>query len=346
MAELFFDDDADLSVVQSRNVAVLGYGSQGCAQALSLRDSGVDVRIGLPDGSAGRGRAQSAGLPVLTPYEACEEADLIVVLVPEAVQRTLYTDAIEPNLVDDDAVLFASGFSVRFGYITPPPGVDVILVAPKAPGELVRQEFEDGRGVPVLTAVEQDATGKAWDLTLSYARAIGGTRAGAIQTTFAEATEAQLFGGQAMLGGCLLTLVQAGYETLVEAGSQPEVALLECLHELTAVVAQLSRGDISSPWSQESVLAEYAALTAGPYVMNESVKQRMRNALTAIRDGSLAADFTTDQAAAAARPQKRRVAREPHPMEHTARELHSQLSWSGPNGTPSIEHHLAEEPRR
>ena len=186
MAELQYDDDADLSVIQSRNVAVLGYGSQGHAHALSLRDSGVDVRVGLPDGSKSRPKAEAEGLRVVTPYEACEEADLIVILAPDPVQRHLYADAVEPNLVDGDALFFGHGFNIRFGYVKPPAGVDVCMVAPKGPGHLVRREFSDGRGVPVLVAVEQDATGKAWPLTLSYAKAIGGLRAGGIKTTFAE----------------------------------------------------------------------------------------------------------------------------------------------------------------
>ena len=201
MAELQYDDDADLSVIQSRNVAVLGYGSQGHAHALSLRDSGVDVRVGLPDGSKSRPKAEAEGLRVVTPYEACEEADLIVILAPDPVQRHLYADAVEPNLVDGDALFFGHGFNIRFGYVKPPAGVDVCMVAPKGPGHLVRREFSDGRGVPVLVAVEQDATGKAWPLTLSYAKAIGGLRAGGIKTTFAEETETDLFGEQAVLCG-------------------------------------------------------------------------------------------------------------------------------------------------
>ncbi|MEJ7775457.1 MAG: ketol-acid reductoisomerase, partial [Nocardioidaceae bacterium] len=189
MADMLYDDQADLGVVQSRNVAVLGYGSQGHAHALSLRDSGVDVRVGLLEGSSSRVKAEAEGLRVVTPYEACEEADLVVVLAPDPVQRGLYAEAIEPNLVEGDALLFCHGFNIRFGYIQPPAGVDVVMVAPKGPGHLVRREFSEGRGVPVLVAVEQDASGKAWELALSYAKGIGGTRAGAIKTTFTEETE-------------------------------------------------------------------------------------------------------------------------------------------------------------
>ncbi|MDQ3306961.1 MAG: ketol-acid reductoisomerase, partial [Actinomycetota bacterium] len=229
MADMLYDDQADLGVVQSRNVAVLGYGSQGHAHALSLRDSGVDVRVGLLEGSSSRAKAEAEGLRVVTPYEACEEADLVVVLAPDPVQRGLYAEAIEPNLVDGDALLFGHGFNIRFGYIQPPVGVDVMMVAPKGPGHLVRREFSEGRGVPVLVAVEQDASGKAWDLALSYAKGIGGTRAGAIKTTFTEETETDLFGEQAVLCGGASRLVQAGFETLVEAGYQPEIAYFECL---------------------------------------------------------------------------------------------------------------------
>ncbi|MGH3509869.1 MAG: ketol-acid reductoisomerase, partial [Nocardioidaceae bacterium] len=236
MAEMFYDDDADLSVIQSRNVAVLGYGSQGHAHALSLRDSGVDVRVGLPEGSKSREKAEAEGLRVLSPAEAVEEADLIMVLAPDHIQRKLYAESIEPNLVEGDALFFGHGFNIRFGYITPPAGVDVCMVAPKGPGHLVRREYEAGRGVPVLVAVEEDATGKAWDLALSYAKAIGGLRAGGIKTTFTEETETDLFGEQAVLCGGASQLVQYGFEVLTEAGYQPEVAYFECLLDIKLIV--------------------------------------------------------------------------------------------------------------
>src|SRR5436190_15542975 len=210
---MFYDDGADLSLIQGKNVAVLGYGSQGHAHSLSLRDSGVDVRIGLPEGSKSRAKAEAEGLRVLTPAEAVEEADLIVVLAPDHVQRTLYAEAVEPNLVPGDALFFGHGFNIRFGYITPPEGVDVCMVAPKGPGHLVRREFSEGRGVPVLVAVENDATGKAWDLGLAYAKGIGGLRAGGIKTTFTEETETDLFGEQAVLCGGAAELVMDGTES-------------------------------------------------------------------------------------------------------------------------------------
>jgi len=327
MADLFDDDDADLSVVQARNVAVLGYSSQGRAQALSLRDSGVDVRVGLVESSRDWGDAQAEGLRVVTPYEACEEADLVVVLTPEPGQRRLYTEAIEPNLVDGDALLFGHGFNLRFGYVKPPDGVDVVMVAPKGPGNLVRREFEEGRGVPVLVAVEQDASGQAWDLALSYAKAIGGTRAGAIKTTFAEETETHLFGSQAVLCGGVSSLVQSGIEVLTEAGYQPEVAYFECLLELKQVVDLMYSAGVAEQRRSVGVSAEYGDHTSGRYVIDDSVKQRMRDVLTAVQDGSWAADFVADQDAGAPRLRYFRQRSESHPMEQTGRELRQLMSW-------------------
>src|SRR3954463_14975509 len=243
--EIYYDDDADLDVIRGRKVAVLGYGSQGHAPALSLRDSGIAGRLGLPETSKSRAAAEAEGLRVLTPYDACAEADLVMVLAPDTAQRGLYAEAIEPNLTDGDALFFAHGFNIRFGYITPPEGVDVCMVAPKGPGHLVRREFSEGRGVPVLVAVEQDASGEAWPLTLSYAKAIGGLRAGGIKTTFTEETETDLFGEQAVLCGGASALIQAGYETLVDAGYQPEVAYFECLHELKLIVDLMYEGGIA-----------------------------------------------------------------------------------------------------
>src|SRR3984957_9534498 len=216
--EIYYDDDADLSIVQARKVAVLGYGSQGHAHALSLRDSGVDVRVGLPEGSKSRPKAEEAGLRVVTPAEASAEADLIMILAPDHIQRKLYAESVEPHLADGDAIFFGHGFNIRFGYIKPPAGVDVAMVAPKGPGHLVRRQFVDGKGVPVLVAVEQDASGKAFALALSYAKGIGGTRAGAIRTTFTEETETDLFGEQDVLCGGASQLVMYGFEVLTEAG--------------------------------------------------------------------------------------------------------------------------------
>ncbi|CAN5895044.1 ketol-acid reductoisomerase [soil metagenome] len=327
MAEMYYDDDADLSVVQQRNVAVLGYGSQGHAHALSLRDSGVDVRVGLPAGSRSRERAEAEGLRVLTPYEACEEADLIVVLAPDPAQRQLYVDSIEPNLVEGDAIVFGHGFNIRFGYISPPPGVDVCMVAPKGPGHLVRREYTVGRGVPVLVAVEQDASGAAWDLTLSYAKALGGLRAGGIKTTFTEETETDLFGEQAVLCGGASSLVMAGFETLVEAGYQPEVAYFECLHELKLIVDLLYEGGIAKQRWSVSDTAEYGDYVSGPRIIDASVKQRMGDVLADIKSGAFADRFIADQDAGGPEFAKFRAEGEQHPIEATGRELRKLMSW-------------------
>jgi len=245
-AQIFHDDDADLSLIQGRRVAVLGYGSQGHAHALSLRDSGVDVRVGLPAASKSRAKAEAEGLPVMSPEDACSDADLVMVLVPDTAQRRLYAEAIEPNLVEGDALFFAHGFNIRYDLIKPPAGVDVAMVAPKGPGDLVRTQFVDGKGVPCLVAVEQDASGNAEAVALSYAKGIGGTRAGVIRTTFTEETETDLFGEQAVLCGGLSALVTAGFDTLVEAGYQPEAAYFECLHEMKLIVDLMYDGGLRS----------------------------------------------------------------------------------------------------
>jgi ketol-acid reductoisomerase len=326
-AQIHYDDDADLSVVQSRNVAVLGYGSQGHAHALSLRDSGVDVRVGLPEGSRSRAKAENEGLRVVTPYEACEEADLIMVLVPDGAQRHLYKEAVEPNLVDGDALFFGHGLNIRYGLIEPPAGVDVCMVAPKGPGHLVRREFAAGKGVPVLVAVEQDATGKAWDLALSYARAIGGTRAGAIRTTFTEETETDLFGEQAVLCGGVSHLITAGFETLVEAGYQPEVAYFECLHEMKLIVDLMYEGGISKMRWSVSDTAEYGDYTSGPKIVDDATKQRMQEILAAIKDGSWTEAYIADQDAGGPKFAAFRAQAEQHPIESTGRDLRRLMSW-------------------
>ncbi len=327
MAEMFYDDDADLSVVQGRNVAVLGYGSQGHAHALSLRDSGVDVRVGLPEGSKSRAKAEAEGLRVLTPSEACEEADLIMILAPDHVQRKLYAEAVEPNLVEGDALFFGHGFNIRFGYIEPPAGVDVAMVAPKGPGHLVRREYTEGRGVPVLVAVEVDATGKAWELALSYAKGIGGLRAGGIKTTFTEECETDLFGEQAVLCGGASQLVQYGFETLIEAGYQPEVAYFECLHELKLIVDLMYEGGIAKQRWSVSDTAEYGDYVSGPRVIDPHVKDNMRAVLADIQNGAFAKRFIDDQDAGGPEFKELRAKAEQHPIESTGRELRKLMSW-------------------
>jgi ketol-acid reductoisomerase len=324
---MFYDDDADLSVIQGRNVAVLGYGSQGHAHALSLRDSGVDVRVGLPEGSKSRAKAEAEGLRVVTPDEACEEADLIMILAPDHVQRKLYAESVEPNLVDGDALFFGHGFNIRFGYIQPPAGVDVAMVAPKGPGHLVRREYSAGRGVPVLVAVENDASGKAWDLALAYAKAIGGLRAGGIKTTFTEETETDLFGEQAVLCGGVSQLVMKGFEVLTEAGYQPEVAYFECLHELKLIVDLMYEGGIAKQRWSVSDTAEYGDYVSGPRVVDDSVKQRMQGILDDIKDGSFAQRFIDDQDAGAPEFKRLRAEGEQHPIEATGRELRKLMAW-------------------
>jgi ketol-acid reductoisomerase len=293
-AEVFYDADADLSIIQGRKVAVIGYGSQGHAHSLSLRDSGVDVRVGLPEGSKSRAKAEEEGLRVVTPAEASAEADLIMILAPDTKQRQIYADDIAPNLNSGDAIFFGHGFNIRYDLIQPPSDVDVAMVAPKGPGHLVRRQFVDGKGVPCLIAVEQDASGNAQALALSYATAIGGGRAGVIKTTFTEETETDLFGEQAVLCGGTSALVQAGFETLVEAGYQPEIAYFECLHELKLIVDLMWEKGIYGQRYSCSDTAEYGDLTRGPRIINGAVKDEMRRVLSEIQDGSFAREWIAE----------------------------------------------------
>ncbi|MGO3293965.1 MAG: ketol-acid reductoisomerase, partial [Brachybacterium alimentarium] len=250
MAEIYYDDNADLSIIQGKKVAIVGFGSQGHAHALNLRDSGVEVRVGLREGSKSRAKAEEQGLGTGSVAEVSEWADLIMILTPDQDQRKVYAESIQPHLSEGKALAFAHGFNIRFGYIEVPAGVDVLLIAPKAPGHTVRREFVAGRGIPDIVAVEQDATGSAWDLAFSYAKGIGGTRAGVIKTTFTEETETDLFGEQAVLCGGMSHLVQAGFETLAEAGYQPEIAYFEVLHELKLIVDLMHEGGIAKQrWS-------------------------------------------------------------------------------------------------
>ena len=327
MAEMFYDKDADLSIIQGRKVAILGYGSQGHAHALSLRDSGVDVRVGLPECSKSRAKAEAEGMRVVTPAVAAAEADLIMVLAPDPAQRRLYAESIEPNLKAGDAIFFGHGFNIRYGYIKPPADVDVAMVAPKGPGHLVRREYVAGRGVPVLVAVEQDATGNAWELALSYAKGIGGLRAGGIKTTFTEETETDLFGEQAVLCGGASQLVMYGFETLIEAGYQPEVAYFECLHELKLIVDLMYEGGIAKQRWSVSDTAEYGDYVSGPRVIDESVKANMKAVLTDIQNGAFAERFIADQDAGAPEFKALRAKGEQHPIEATGRDLRALMSW-------------------
>jgi ketol-acid reductoisomerase len=327
MAEVFYDDDADLSLIQSKKVAVLGYGSQGHAHALSLRDSGVDVRVGLPEGSKSRAKAEADGLRVVTPAEASAEADVIMILAPDTVQRKLYEADVAPHLTDGKMLMFGHGLNIRFGLIKPPAGVDVAMVAPKGPGHLVRRQFVDGKGVPCLVAVEQDATGNAQALALSWAKGIGGTRAGVIKTTFTEETETDLFGEQAVLCGGASALVQAGFETLIEAGYQPEIAYFECLHELKLIVDLMYEGGISKMRWSISDTAEFGDYKTGPRIITEETKKEMKKVLAEIQDGTFTKALIDDDEAGAPWLQGQRKAGAEHPIEITGAKLRPMMAW-------------------
>jgi ketol-acid reductoisomerase len=326
-AEVYYDDDADLSLVAGKKVAVIGYGSQGHAHALSLRDSGVEVRVGLQEGSRSREKAQEQGLTVGTPAEVSAWADLIMVLAPDTAQRKIYAEAIAPNLTAGKALFFGHGLNIRYGLITPPADVDVAMVAPKGPGHLVRRQFVDGKGVPVLVAVEQDATGNAFPLALSYARGIGGTRAGAIRTTFTEETETDLFGEQAVLCGGASALVQTGFEVLTEAGYAPEIAYFECLHELKLIVDLMYEGGIARMRYSVSDTAEYGDYSRGPRVIDERVKDEMRRILSEIRSGEFAREWIAEDDAGRPNFTKWRDQGAAHPIEETGRKLRGMMSW-------------------
>ncbi len=326
-AEIFYDDDADLSIIGGRQVAVIGYGSQGHAHALSLRDSGVDVRVGLPETSTSRPKAADEGLRVVTSAQAAAEADVVMMLAPDTKQRTIYAQDIAPNLSSGDALLFGHGFNIRYDLITPPSDVDVAMVAPKGPGHLVRRQFVDGKGVPCLIAVEQDPTGGAQALALSYAKAIGGTRAGVIKTTFTEETETDLFGEQTVLCGGITSLIQAGFEVLTEAGYAPEVAYFECLHEVKLIVDLIYEGGISRMRYSISDTAEYGDLTRGPRIITPEVKDEMRRILTEIQDGTFAHEWVTEDDNGRPNYTKLRAEGEQHPIEQVGARLRGLMSW-------------------
>ena len=331
MAELFYDDDADLSVIQSKKVAVIGYGSQGHAHALNMRDSGVDVRVGLRAGSASRAKAEQQGLRVLEVADAVKEADVVVILAPDQAQRTLYAQEIEPNLNPGTALVFGHGFNIRFGYITPKADADVFMVAPKGPGHLVRREYVAGRGVPVAIAVEKDASGQAWPLALAYAKAIGGLKAAGIKTTFTEETETDLFGEQAVLCGGVSQLIQYGFETLTEAGYQPEIAYFEVLHELKLIVDLIYEGGITKQRWSVSDTAEYGDYVSGPRVIDPHVKENMKAVLADIQSGAFATRFIADQDAGAPEFKALRERGQNHPIEPVGRELRKLFAWVKPS---------------
>jgi ketol-acid reductoisomerase len=327
MAKLYYEADADESLIRGRKVAVVGYGSQGHAHALNLAESGVDVRVGLREGSSSKAKAEEAGLRVVTVADAAAEADLIMVLLPDTEQKAVYEASIAPHLREGDALLFAHGFNIRFGQIVPPAGVDVAMVAPKGPGHLVRRTYTEGGGVPSLVAVAQDASGKAHDLALSYAHALGATRAGVLDTTFEEETETDLFGEQVVLCGGLTSLVQAGFETLVGAGYQPESAYFECLHELKLIVDLMYEQGIAGMRYSISDTAEYGDLTRGPRVIDEHVKDTMRTILDEIRSGAFAEEWIAENRAGRSRFDALRKAGADHQIEKVGEELRAMMPF-------------------
>jgi ketol-acid reductoisomerase len=327
MAKLYYEADADPSLVQGRKVAVIGYGSQGHAHALNLAESGVDVRVGLRTGSSSRRKAEEAGLRVLEVAAAAAEADLVMLLLPDTEQAAVYQADVAPTLRQGDALFFAHGFNIRFGQIVPPDGVDVAMVAPKGPGHLVRRTYTEGGGVPSLVAVAQDASGKARDLALSYAHAIGATRAGVLDTTFEEETETDLFGEQVVLCGGLTSLVQAGFETLVTAGYQPESAYFECLHELKLIVDLMYEQGIAGMRYSISDTAEYGDLTRGPKVIDDHVRSTMQQILQDIRSGAFAEEWIAENRSGRKRFDALRAAGAAHPIESVGAELRAMMPF-------------------
>jgi len=327
VTEILYDTDADLSLIQSKKVAIVGYGSQGHAHAQNLRDSGVAVTIALKEGSKSKAKAEEDGFEVKSVADATEWADVIMILAPDQHQRSIYNDEIKGKLAKGKTLAFAHGFNIRFGYIDAPEGIDVILIAPKAPGHTVRREFVAGRGIPDIIAVEQDASGTAWDLALSYAKAIGGTRAGVIKTTFTEETETDLFGEQAVLCGGVSQLIQYGFETLTEAGYQPEIAYFEVLHELKLIVDLMWEGGIAKQRWSVSDTAEYGDYVSGPRVIDGRVKENMKAVLADVQSGAFADRFIKDQDAGAPEFLALREKGAAHPIEATGKQLRSLFAW-------------------
>ena len=336
MAKMYYDKDADLSLIQAKKVAVIGYGSQGHAHALNLKDSGVDVRVGLPAGSASRAKAEKDGLRALDVADAVREADVVMVLTPDHGQAKLYKESIEPNLKPGATLMFAHGFNIRFGTIQPPANVDVTMIAPKSPGHRVRELYVEGGGTPALVAVHQDATGNAKALALSYGRAIGVGRAGIVETTFTEETETDLFGEQAILCGGTSALVKAGFDTLVEAGYQPEVAYFECLHELKLIVDLMYRGGLNYMRYSVSDTAEYGDYTAGPRIVTDETKKNMKKLLAEIQDGTFARNWIGEHAAGRPWFNKTRNAEQDQILERVGADLRSMMPFVNPVTAPKV----------
>jgi ketol-acid reductoisomerase len=327
MARMYYDQDADLGLLQGKKIAVLGYGSQGHAHALNLRDSGCDVMVGLYRGSKSWPEAEKAGLEVVETAEAVRRADMIMVLVPDQVQRQLYLESIAPNLKPGKTLMFAHGFNIHFNQIVPPPDIDVSMVAPKGPGHLVRSVFLEGGGVPALIAVYQDASGRAHDYALAYAKGIGATRAGCLDTTFKEETETDLFGEQTVLCGGVSALVKAAFETLVEAGYQPELAYFECMHELKLIVDLFYQGGLNYMRYSVSDTAEYGDYTRGPRIINQSVRQEMKKILEEIQTGAFAREWILENQAGRPSFYAMRRRDQEHPIEKVGKQLREMMPW-------------------
>ena len=327
MTQLFYDSDADLSLLNNKTIAIIGYGSQGHAHALNLKDSGMDVVVGLYKGSKSESKALSDGLRVFSVSQACEKADWIMILLPDEFQKEVYSREIEPHLKEGKILSFAHGFNIRFELIKPPSFVDVVMIAPKGPGHTVRWEYQNGQGVPALFAVEQDFSGDARSLAMAYAKGIGGTRAGILETNFKEETETDLFGEQAVLCGGLSELVKAGFETLVEAGYQPELAYFECLHEVKLIVDLMVKGGLSQMRDSISNTAEYGDYVSGKRLINSETKKEMKKILGDIQNGTFAKNFVDECEADKPLMKKLRVENSQHEIEKVGKGLRAMFSW-------------------
>ncbi len=330
MAKIYLENNADLALIQQKKVAIIGYGSQGHAHAQNLRDSGVSVRVGLPASSASRSRAQADGFTVVTPAEAAAWADVIMLLVPDTKTAALYKKEIEPHLTPGKMLMFAHGFNIHYGTVTPPPKVDVSMVAPKSPGHRVRELYVEGSGTPALFAVHQDPSGSARALTLSYAKGLGCTRAGVLETTFAEETETDLFGEQSVLCGGVSHLIKAGFETLVEAGYQPELAYFECMHELKLIVDLMYRGGLSYMRYSVSDTAEYGDYTAGPRLITEQTRQVMKQLLKEIQDGTFAKKWIAENETGGKWFYEKRDQEQDQQIERVGEDLRGMMSFLNP----------------
>ena len=326
-ANIYYEKDADPAIIRAKKVAIVGYGSQGHAHALNLKESGVDVVVGLRDGSSSKAKAESAGLRVMSIADATKYADVIMILAPDTEQKKIYEESIAPNLTEGKAIAFAHGFNIRFNRIVPPAGVDVVMAAPKGPGHLVRRTYTEGGGVPCLIAVEQDATGNAKAVALSYAQAIGGARAGIIETTFTEETETDLFGEQVVLCGGVTSLVQAGFETLVEAGYQPEMAYFECLHEVKLIVDLMYEEGIAGMRYSISDTAEYGDVTRGPRIVTPNTKKQMQKILKEIQSGKFAKEWIAESEGGRVKFNELRKAGADHQIEEVGKRLRSMMPW-------------------